>query len=119
MRATLLIIDDSLTYRETLKAMLEEASYAVLAAANGTDGLRLAETAGLAAIIVDGVLPDLDGVEVIRRIRANHKIPCLLLTGLDDADTEEKAREAGADLFIRKDEELERIVARLRDLIAQ
>jgi DNA-binding response OmpR family regulator len=65
------------------------------------------------------VLPDLDGVEIIRRIRANRKTPCLLLTGLDDADSEKKAREAGADLFIRKDEDLDSIVARLRDLIAQ
>jgi DNA-binding response OmpR family regulator len=115
---TILIIDDSLTFREALKASLEEASYAVRAAETGEAGLRLA--AGARAVIVDGVLPDIDGITVIRRIRADaalRELPCVLLTGWEDAQAEDRARAAGADLFIRKDADLSVIVARLSALL--
>jgi two-component system, NtrC family, sensor kinase len=80
---TVLLIDDSVTFREELKAVLENASYRVVVAESGEEGLRLAVDLRPAAIIVDGVLPGIDGAAVIRRIRfdsALRRVPCLLLT---------------------------------------
>ena len=114
---TILVIDDSLTYREALREGLEAACYRVLTAENGMEGLRLAAEAEPAGIILDGVLPDIDGIAVLHRLRAMSPIPCLFLTGMDDAGTERKARAAGANGFARKGEDLDRIVAQLRDML--
>jgi len=111
-----LVIDDSATYREALRAALREKGYGVLAASTGEEGLRLAASERPAAILVDGVLPGIDGATVIRRIRldaALRDIPCLLLTAAQDRDSELRALDAGADTFVRKEERLDAVLARL------
>jgi DNA-binding response OmpR family regulator len=113
---TVLLIDDSLTFREALKQTLEDASYRVLIAGNGEDGLRIAADLRPNAVVVDGVLPDCDGATVIRRLRldaALRHLPCLLLTAADDLGAEIRAFESGADAFVRKGEDAEIILARL------
>jgi two-component system NtrC family sensor kinase len=115
-RASVLVIDDSLTFRETLRHVLEAAGYTVFLAASGEDGLRAAADRRPGAILVDGVLPGIDGPTVIRRIRldaALRRVPCLLLTAADDSAAELRALDAGADAFVRKEEEAEVILARL------
>jgi DNA-binding response OmpR family regulator len=114
--ADILVIDDSPTYREELRRALEAAGYRVLAAANGDEGLQRAAEARPAAVVVDFVLPGMDGVSVIRRIRldaALRSTPCVLLTASEDRGAELRALEAGADAFVRKEEDAAVIVARL------
>jgi DNA-binding response OmpR family regulator len=118
--SAVLVIDDSATFREELRAALEEAHYSVLTAANGEEGLRLAGSRRPAAILVDGVLPGIDGATVIRRIRldaALRDVPCLLLTASEDVDAELLALDAGADSFVRKHDDLDVILARLAALL--
>ena len=106
---TILIIDDSVTFRESLKAALEGASYRVLTAASGEQGLRMAADLRPSAAIVDGQLPGIDGATVIRRIRldaALRGLACLLLTASEDRD--------GADAFVREGEDISVILARLK-----
>jgi two-component system, NtrC family, sensor kinase len=113
---TILVIDDSPTFREELRHAFEGAGYAVLTAASGEDGLRVAAESRPAAVVVDGVLPGIDGGTVIRKIRmdaALRRMPCVLLTAAEDADGELRALDAGADAFVRKDEDLEVILARI------
>jgi two-component system, NtrC family, sensor kinase len=113
---TILVIDDSATFREELRHALEVASYHVLTADTGDEGLRVAADARPTAIIVDGVLPGIDGATVIRRIRldtALRRTPCLLLTASEDRNAEVRALEAGADAFVRKEEDIAFILARL------
>jgi two-component system NtrC family sensor kinase len=113
---TVLVIDDSVTFREALKEALEGASYRVLMAGTGEDGLRIAGDMRPSAIVVDGVLPGIDGRTVIRRIRldaALRRLPCLLLTASEDLGAEVQALDAGADAFVRKDEDIAVILARL------
>jgi DNA-binding response OmpR family regulator len=115
-----LIIDDSMTFREELKATLEEAGYRVIVAGNGEDGLRLASDRRPAAIVVDGELPGIDGATVIRRIRldaALRQLPCLLLTASEDRGAEVRALDAGADAFVRKDEDTAIILAKLKAML--
>jgi DNA-binding response OmpR family regulator len=117
---TILLIDDSVTFREALRAALEGVGYRVLVAGSGDEGLSIAATQRPTVIIVDGVMPGEDGISVIRRIRldaALRSTPCLLLTGSEDERAELRALDAGADAFVRKDEEIEVILARLAALI--
>jgi two-component system NtrC family sensor kinase len=120
LRETVLVIDDSVTSREELKAALENASYRVLIASSGEEGLRLAAAMRPSAVIVDGTLPGIDGATVIRRIRldaALRGLPCLLLTGSEILGDEVRALDAGADAFVRKDEDIAVILARLSAML--
>ncbi len=113
---TILVIDDSATFREQIKQALEEASYHVLTAASGEAGLRVAADARPTAIIVDGMLPGIDGASVLRRIRmdaALRRTPCILLTASEEQSAELLALDAGADAFVRKDEDTAVVLARL------
>jgi two-component system NtrC family sensor kinase len=113
---TILVIDDSATFREALKTALESAGYRVATAPTGEDGLRVAGARRPDAIVVDGVLPGIDGATVIRRIRldaALRDVPCLLLTASGDQSAELRALDSGADAFVRKEEDLDVILAKL------
>lgn len=115
-RSTVLILDDSPTFRDELRRALERAGYAVLSASSGEEGLRIAAMNRPTALIVDGVMPGIDGATVVRRIRldaALRGMPCLLLTASEDRGAELRALDAGADAFVRKEEDLEVILARL------
>jgi len=117
IKETILIIDDSLTFREQLRSALQEAGYAVIVADNGEEGLRLAAGLRPSAAIVDGILPGIDGATVIRRIRldaALRRLPCLLLTASKETSAEIQAFDAGADAFVRKGDDLGVILARLK-----
>lgn len=114
--AAVLVIDDSLTFREQLKAALESCGYEVLLAGTGEEGLRVAVDARPAAIVVDGVLPGIDGATVIRRIRADavlRRTPCILLTASEERSGELRALDAGADSYVRKEEDVSVILARV------
>ncbi|HWJ34833.1 MAG TPA: response regulator [Steroidobacteraceae bacterium] len=113
---TVLIIDDSPTFREELKSILESSGYAVVTARTGEDGLRAAVAVRPAVIVVDGVLPGIDGSTVIRRVRADAALrstPCILLTGSEERSGELDALDAGADAYIRKEEDTQIILARV------
>ncbi len=115
-RQSVFIIDDSPTFRETLGEALRAAGYAVFAAPSGEAGMAMLSDRRPNLIIVDGVMPDMDGPTLIRRLRldaAFRAIPCLLLTGSDDGNTQLRALDAGADAFVRKDEDMEIILARV------
>jgi two-component system NtrC family sensor kinase len=113
---TVLVIDDSATFREELKFVLETAGYRVVAAVTGEDGLRAAVDARPDIIVVDGVLPGIDGATVIRRIRADAAVratPCILLTASEERSGELEALDAGADAYVRKEEDSQVILARV------
>src|ERR1700722_11351457 len=87
--STVLVIDDSITFRESVRQILEDAGYTVEVAATGEEGLRTAAAQRPGAIIVDSLLPGIDGATVIRRLRLDaglRSVPCLLLTGSEDSD---------------------------------
>jgi DNA-binding response OmpR family regulator len=117
---TVLVIDDSLTYREQLRDALEIAGYRALGASTGEEGLDLAAGARPTAIIVDGMLPGIDGAGVLRRIRMDAALrhtPCILLTASAEHGAEVRALDAGADAFVRKDEDIAVLLARLGAVI--
>jgi two-component system NtrC family sensor kinase len=119
---TVLFIDDSPTFRAHLRRHLEDDGFAVVTAETGEEGLRLAAVRRPAAIIVDGMLPGIDGATVIRRVRldaALRDVPCLLLTASTDRDTELRVLDAGADAFVSKDEPPAVVLAKLGAVLRQ
>ncbi len=113
---TILLIDDSPTFREAMRHAFEQAGYSVVLATTGEEGLRAAAAVRPSAVVVDSVLPGVDGATVIRRLRldaALRGMPCVLLTGSEDRAAELHALDAGADAFVRKEEDVQVILARL------
>lgn len=99
-----------------MKSVLESSGHTVITAETGEEGLRLAVDSRPAVIVVDGVLPGIDGSTVIRRIRADAALrstPCILLTASEERSGELKALDAGADAYVRKDEDTGIILARV------
>jgi two-component system NtrC family sensor kinase len=116
----ILLIDDSVTFREELKSALEQASYQVVVAGSGEEGLRVAADIRPSGIVVDGVLPGIDGATVIRSIRldaALRGLPCFLLTGAEDRNAEVRALNAGADAFALKEDNTGVILARINAML--
>jgi two-component system, NtrC family, sensor kinase len=119
-RTTVLVIDDSLTFRAALTTALEDAGYRAVGAATGEEGLRIAAVSRPGAVLVDGILPGIDGVTVVRRMRLDAVLrgtPCLLLTASADRSAELLALDAGVDAFVRKDQDLTVILARLAAIL--
>jgi two-component system, NtrC family, sensor kinase len=119
-RPTILVIDDSVTFREELRGALERSGYGVITATSGEKGLRLASARRPAALIIDGVMPGMDGATVIRRLRLDaglRGLPCLLLTASEEQGAELKALDAGADAFVHKEEDMDVILARFAAML--
>jgi two-component system, NtrC family, sensor kinase len=119
-RTTVLIIDDSETFREELREALEATGYAVVMAGTGEEGLRVAADLRPGAVVVDGMLPGIDGASVVRRIRLDAVLrgtPCLLLTASEEPDAELRALDSGVDAFVRKDQDIGIIRARLAAIL--
>lgn len=115
-----LVVDDSLTYREHLREALEDAGYAVVTAVDGEEGLRLAADRRPNAIIVDSMMPGIDGATLVRRVRldaALRGIPCLLLTAGEDRGAELQAYDAGVDAFVRKEGDVDLVLAKLAAML--
>ncbi len=115
-QSTILLIDDSVTFRNELQNALQQVPYRVVVAGSGEDGLRVAADVRPSGIVVDGVLPGIDGATFIRHIRldaALRAVPCFLLTGSEDRSAEVRALDAGADAFAVKDENIGVVVARI------
>jgi len=113
---TVLVIDDSPIFRALLARSLEDAGFLVIAVETGEDGLRVAAERRPAAVIVDRVLPGIDGPTVIRRIRLDAALrgtPTLLLTASENKEHELSALDAGADAFASKREHVSIVLARV------
>jgi two-component system NtrC family sensor kinase len=116
----ILLIDDSATFRAVLARALEDDGYRVSLASSGEEGLRMAAAERPEAIIVDGVLPGMDGSTVIRHVRldaALRRVVCLLLTDTNEMDAELRALDAGADAFVNKREDAAVLLAKLRAVL--
>ncbi|HET9934374.1 MAG TPA: response regulator [Polyangiaceae bacterium] len=117
---TVVLIEDSLTARAELSQVLARAGYKVLTAASGEEGLRFLDEVRPVALIVDSVLPGMDGAAVIRRVRldaALRRLPCLLLTGDGAVSEELRALDSGADAFVHKGDDPDIMLAKLKALL--
>ena len=113
----ILIVEDEPDLLRSLALVLREEGYAVDAANNGEDGLFNVETYDYDAIVLDVMLPKMDGWEILRRVRKIKKTPVLMLTARDQPRDRVRGLDAGADDYVIKPFDLSEIFARLRALI--
>jgi two-component system response regulator CpxR len=113
----LLLIDDDLKLCRLVRQYLEPLGYAVSLAHNGEDGLRAALAGTFDAIILDVMMPKLDGFEVLKKIRAKSDVPVLMLTGLGEESDRIVGLEIGADDYLPKTFSTRELLARLRAVI--
>jgi len=105
MSSTVLIVDDEYAGRETLQSVLEGEGYILEMAENGTQAIERAKFLQPDVILLDVMMPGMDGFEVCRRIRNDPlvaEIPIIILTALDDRESMITALKSGADDFISK-----------------
>ncbi|MCC6359296.1 MAG: heavy metal response regulator transcription factor [Phycisphaerales bacterium] len=116
MRA--LVVEDDRRISRFIEKGLREASYVVELADNGETGLRMALTGGYDAIVLDLMLPGLDGFSVLRTIRqANVTTPVICLTARDGVDDRVRGLDLGADDYLSKPFSFAELLARLRALL--
>src|ERR1700704_261075 len=112
-----LVVEDDRRLAESLRRSLMESRMAVDIAHNGEDGLAAASTTPYDVIVLDVMLPTLDGLELTRRLRERKvETPILMLTARDGVDDRVAGLEAGADDYLVKPFALREVVARLRAL---
>jgi len=109
-----LVIDDEPQIRRLLRVTLEANGYSVTDAPTGKDGIVQAAQSRPEIILLDLGLPDLDGVEVLKRIREWSKVPIIILSVRDREDDKIAALDAGADDFVTKPFSSGELLARLR-----
>ena len=112
-----LVIDDENDILLIIKSALHEEGYEVVTANNGYDGLALAEDASPDLIILDIMMPEMDGFEVLQQLKENEKtaqIPVVILTGLSSKDKIREALNKGIDYYIVKPFEYQDLVSKVK-----
>lgn len=118
--ATVLVVDDSPESRKLLALRLGQLGHQVVLAAGGLEALAMAESARPSLVLLDVLMPDLDGFEVcarLRRMPALRAVPVLMLTALEGSDHVVRGLEAGADDFVSKPFRPAELTARVRSLL--
>ncbi|MFA1541062.1 response regulator transcription factor [Actinomadura monticuli] len=115
--AQLLLVEDDLEVRSRLVRALGERGHAVASAPSGMEGIRWAVTARPDLVILDLSLPDLDGSEVLRMLRAVSAVPVIVATARDDEREIERILDAGADDYLVKPFGAGQLDARVRAVL--
>lgn len=114
----LLVVEDETKTGDYLRQGLTEAGFQVALARNGLDGHHLAMTESFDLIILDVMLPDVDGWRILKSLRdAKHSTPVLFLTARDSVDDRVKGLELGADDYLIKPFAFVEVLARVRSLL--
>jgi len=115
---SILVVEDHLDSRDALRALLEAFGYAVLVAANGQEAVEAAQLARPDVILMDMMMPVMDGFEAIRELRRRRPTSCtpiIALTAMEGA--QELALHAGADEFVRKPIDIRTLLAKMSGLL--
>lgn len=113
-RQTVLVIDDEPRYVRLLRANLESVGYRVVAAADGASAVQKAEAEDPDLVVLDLMLPDLDGYEVCRRLREFSTVPIIMLTARREQVDKIRGLDLGADDYLTKPFDAKELLARVR-----
>ncbi|MBP3222724.1 MAG: response regulator transcription factor [Actinomycetaceae bacterium] len=115
---TLLVVDDETSIRELLKASLKFAGFHVITAKDATEALEKAENSYIDLALLDIMLPDKNGFELLQDLRVRHpELPAIFLTARDDVDDRVQGLTVGGDDYITKPFSLEEVVARIQAVL--
>ena len=113
----ILVVDDDPTTCALTTTLLEREGYRTCYTTTGVEALRLVETQPVALVLLDVVMPGMDGFEVCARLRATEKgkgLPIILLTGRNDVDTRLEGMQSGVSEFLAKPVTRHELLARVR-----
>lgn len=113
-RHTILIIEDQSSIRDILAYSLKDEGYNVIEAKNGTEGLKLVSMGSVNLVILDLMLPDIDGYEICKKITMNNKVPIIMLTARNNMVDKIVGLEMGADDYITKPFEIKEVLVRIK-----
>ena len=116
-RKTVMIIDDSIVIRKMIEIALEDEDYNIITAISGKEGLETIEKEKPNLVILDMMLPDMSGIEVLKTIKTEKNLPVIMLSGKDSPQLIESAREVGVDDFLPKPFRDEELVEKVKTLI--
>jgi two-component system KDP operon response regulator KdpE len=111
--ARILVIDDEPAVRQTLARTLQAWGYAVRAASSGAEALAALRW-GPDVVLLDLMLPDLDGLEVMRQIRQRSRVPVVILSAREEEAQKVRALDEGADDYVTKPVGMDELLARIR-----
>ena len=117
MDERLLLVEDDASIREIVSIGLKAAGFRVATEMDGRQGLATARSGSFDAVILDVMLPSLDGFEVCREIRKFSRVPIVMLTARSDLIDVVVGLESGADDYVKKPFELPELIARLRAVL--
>jgi two-component system KDP operon response regulator KdpE len=109
-----LVVDDEPQILRALRTSLEARDYKVIVADHGEDAVGVAATTDIDLVILDLGLPDMEGVEVAKRIRAFSEVPIIVLTVREELSSKVAALDAGVDDYVTKPFAMEELLARMR-----
>ncbi len=112
-KGRILVIDDDPTLNSLIRQSFHAKGYEVITALNGMEGLKLAYRSHPDVILLDIMMPDLDGYETCRRLREISEVPVLMLTAMASEDDLLRGFEAGADDYVKKPFSLKELDARI------
>ncbi len=113
----ILVIDDDPAMTDLLKLLLEPAASKVLTANSGPDGIHLAKTEQPDVLILDLMMPDMNGWQVCKAVREFSKVPIMILSALDSPGLVAAALDAGADDYLIKPVPSSVLVAHINNLV--
>jgi DNA-binding response OmpR family regulator len=122
MSATVLIIDDDPVFVEMLGFVLEHGGFQAMSAYNGSEGIKMLNSEPIDVVILDVMLPDMDGFETCRRIRGSptvRDVPILMLSARTQVADKLSGFESGADDYVAKPADPKEVMARLKALLAR
>jgi CheY-like chemotaxis protein len=114
----IMVIDDSIVIRKMVEIALEGEDYLIHTATNAKDGMEGIEKINPNLIILDMMLPDMNGIEVLKKIKSSRKTPVIMLSGKDAPQLVESAKEVGVDDFLPKPFRDEELVEKVKHLIS-
>ncbi|MGL5816106.1 MAG: response regulator [Phycicoccus sp.] len=117
MTQRVLVVDDDPTIRRTLRINLRARGYQVEEVGTGADALSTVADAPPDLVVLDLGLPDLDGVEVLRRIRGGSRLPVVVLSARHESDDKVEALDEGADDYVTKPFGMDELMARVRSAL--
>jgi two-component system response regulator MprA len=115
--ATILVVDDDPFIRSVVSRGLRFEGYQVNVAADGLEALRIAQEQPLHLVVLDVMLPNLDGLEVCRRLRRGTNVPIIMLTARDAVPDRIAGLDSGADDYLIKPFDFDELLARVRALL--
>ena len=115
---TILVVDDSIVIRKMVEIALEDEKFNIQTAVSGKEGLDKIDQINPDLVILDLMLPDISGIDILKTVKASKGIPVIMLSGKDSPQMVENAKSEGADAFLPKPFKDDELVEKIKSLIS-